>query len=226
MSMNNELRSLAKLREAREKKKKQRSEKVEHSNVDEDHPGEFVCPITQDLMYKPMKILHLGNTYHFDEAAVKTWWKTEGGDKNPLTMMEGFRNVKMEHDLELEKKIKEYKVSIGRNSDEEIQEVDLEPYSDFDQIQADEQEALRLHRELNDEVVDIGNSALFRILRERNSRILFDNIAHNQNSSSFQINNIIDDDEEEEDIIQNNEERNILDLINVMLNRYTSTINV
>ena len=224
--MNNELRSLAKLREAREKEKKQRSEKVEHSGVDEDHPGEFVCPITQDLMYKPMKILHLGNTYHFDEAAVKTWWKTEGGDKNPLTMMEGFRNIKMEHDLELEEKIKEYKVSIGRNSDEEIQEVDLEPYSDFDQIQADEQEALRLHRELNDEVVDIGNSALFRILRERNSRILFDNIAHNQNSSSFQINNIIGNEDEEEDIIQNNEERNILDLLNVMLNRYTSTINV
>ena len=54
--MNNELRSLAKLREAREKKKKQRSEKVEHSDVDEDHPGEFVCPITQDLMYKPIHL--------------------------------------------------------------------------------------------------------------------------------------------------------------------------
>tara|TARA_A100001388_G_scaffold277295_1_gene267869 strand:- start:1372 stop:2046 length:675 start_codon:yes stop_codon:yes gene_type:complete len=224
MSMNNELRSLAKLREAREKKKKQRSEKVEHSDVDEDHPGEFVCPITQDLMCKPMKILHLGKTYHFDEAAVKTWWKTEGGDKNPLTMMEGFRNIKMEHDLELDKKIKEYKVSIGRDRDEEIQEVELEPYSDYDQIQADEQEALRLHRELNDEVVDIGNSGLFRLLRERNPRILLGNIEHNQNSSSFQIDNIIDD--VEEDIIQNNEERNILDLLNVMLNRYTSTINV
>ncbi len=222
--MNNELRSLAKLREAREKKKKQRSEKVEHSDVDEDHPGEFVCPITQDLMCKPMKILHLGKTYHFDEAAVKTWWKTEGGDKNPLTMMEGFRNIKMEHDLELDKKIKEYKVSIGRDRDEEIQEVELEPYSDYDQIQADEQEALRLHRELNDEVVDIGNSGLFRLLRERNPRILLGNIEHNQNSSSFQIDNIIDD--VEEDIIQNNEERNILDLLNVMLNRYTSTINV
>ena len=224
--MNNELRSLAKLREAREKEKKQRSEKVEHRDVDEDHPGEFVCPITQDLMYKPMKILHLGKTYHFDEAAVKTWWKTEGGDKNPLTMLEGFRNIKMEHDLELEKKIKEYKVSIGRDGDEEIQEVELEPYSDFDQIQADEQEALRLHREFNDELRDIGNSALFRLLRERNSRILFGNIAHNQNSSSFQIDNIIDDEGDEEDIIQNNEERNIVDLFTVMLNRYTSIINV
>ena len=72
----------------------------------------------------------------------------------------------------LEKKIKEYKLSIGRDGDEEIQEVKLEPYSDFDQIQADEQEALRLHREFNDELRDIGNSALFRLLRERNSRII------------------------------------------------------
>ena len=189
-------------------------------------PSEFICPISQDLMSRPVNIYHRGISYTFDKVCVKTWWKTEGGDKNPLTMMEGFRNIKMEHDLELEEKIKEYKVSIGRNSDEEIQEVDLEPYSDFDQIQADEQEALRLHREFNDELRDIGNSALFRLLRERNSRILFGNIAHNQNSSSYQIDNIIDDDDQEEDIIQNNEERNIVDLFTVMLNRYTSIINV
>jgi hypothetical protein len=69
-------------------------------------PPQFICPISQDLMLHPVDIYHHGVTYTFDAPCVKTWWKTEGGDKNPLTMLDGFRGLELMANNQLSSKIK------------------------------------------------------------------------------------------------------------------------
>ena len=101
-------------------------------------------------MVNPVDIYHQGSTYTFDKNYVKTWWKTEGGDKNPLTMVEGFRGLEMKTNHLLAERIREFKIKTGQNPDREPEQIDLLPFSDFQQIQDDEQVAISLHRELND----------------------------------------------------------------------------
>ena len=112
-------------------------------------PSEFICPISQDLMSHPVNIYHRGISYTFDKVCVKTWWKTEGGDKNPLTMLDGFKGLEMIANNQLLSKIREFKIATGQNPDMETEEVNLEPFSDYEQIQEDEELALRLHRDMN-----------------------------------------------------------------------------
>ena len=123
-------------------------EMIDTVDIDEPHP-DFICPISQDLMVNPVDIYHQGSTYTFDKNYVKTWWKTEGGDKNPLTMVEGFRGLEMKTNHLLAERIREFKIKTGQNPDREPEQIDLLPFSDFQQIQDDEQVAISLHRELN-----------------------------------------------------------------------------
>ena len=118
-------------------------------DMDDPHPN-FICPISQDLMIDPVDIYHCGNTYTFEKNCVKTWWMTEGGDKNPLTMVEGFRGLEMKTNHQLADRIREFKIKTGQNPDEVQEELELLPFSDYQQIQDDEQTAIRLDRELND----------------------------------------------------------------------------
>ena len=122
-----------------------------HPKYDGDNPPpKFICSISQDLMSHPVAIYHHGVTYTFDAPCVKTWWKTEGGDKNPLTMLDGFRGLELKANNQLLSKIREFKIATGQNPDTETDEVELEPFSDYEQIQEDERTAMRLHREMNE----------------------------------------------------------------------------
>ena len=123
-------------------------EMIDTVDIDEPHP-DFICPISQDLMFHPVDIYHQGRTYTFDKNCVQTWWKTEGGDKNPLTMVEGFRGLEMKTNHLLAERIREFKIKTGQNPDREPEQIDLLPFSDFQQIQDDEQVAISLHREFN-----------------------------------------------------------------------------
>lgn len=122
---------------------------IDTVDIDEPHP-DFICPISQDLMVNPVDIYHQGSTYTFDKNYVKTWWMTEGGDKNPLTMLEGFRGLEMKTNHQLADRIREFKLKTGQNPDEESEELEVLPFSDYQQIQDDEQMAIRIDRELND----------------------------------------------------------------------------
>ena len=124
-------------------------EMIDTVDIDEPHP-DFICPISQDLMFHPVDIYHQGYTYTFDKNCVQNWWTTEGGDKNPLTMVEGFRGLEMKTNHLLAERIREFKIKTGQNPDREPEQIDLLPFSDFQQIQDDEQVAISLHRELND----------------------------------------------------------------------------
>jgi hypothetical protein len=102
-------------------------------------PGEFICPISQDIMKDPVEVVHNGYSFYFD--------RTSNGNKNPLTMLEGFTTAEVRPCLNLKRRITEYcsKYNI------ELTEVtpELQPFSDFDQIQEDERLAIETHRELN-----------------------------------------------------------------------------
>lgn len=112
-------------------------------------PEDFRCPISQDIMNEPVVVNHHGVDYHFDEACIKTWKTTANGDKNPLTMLDGFLQATVKKDLAMKRRIQEFRVSNGLSTDEKTEEVKLEPFSDYQQIQDDEEVARRLHIEMN-----------------------------------------------------------------------------
>ena len=124
-------------------------EMIDTVDIDEPHP-DFICPISLDLMFHPVDIYHQDYTYTFDKNCVQNWWTTEGGDKNPLTMVEGFRGLEMKTNHQLADRIREFKIKTGQNPDEVHEVLELLPFSDYQQIQDDEQTAIRLDRELND----------------------------------------------------------------------------
>ena len=174
-------------------------------------PSEFICPISQDLMSQPVNIYHRGIPYTFDKVCVKTWWKTEGGDKNPLTMLDGFKGLEMISNNQLLSKIREFKIATGQNPDTETEQVNLEPFSDYEQIQEDEVLALRLDREMNgieslepvslDDRIDNLFGNIFRLvpiinidnshLSNRQNDIINNNIMNNNIIDSNNNNNII-----------------------------------
>ena len=112
-------------------------------------PPEFRCPISQDVMNEPVVVTHDGVGYKFDEVPLKTWKKTPNGDKNPLTMMSGFLGADVKKDGQLKDRIKAFRLEHGMSTDEVTDEVQLTPFSDYQQIQDDEDAAHRLHLELN-----------------------------------------------------------------------------
>lgn len=111
--------------------------------------SDFTCPISQDIMRNPIKVIHNDNIYYFDKSYCDIWLKTKNGDLNPLTMCPGFKEAKFIEDNEMKEKIIEYCKSNRYQLDSDNEEIELQPFSDYDQIQDDEQVALRLHHELN-----------------------------------------------------------------------------
>ena len=95
-------------------------------------------------MNEPVIVIHDGVDYKFDEVPLNTWKTTPNGDKNPLTMMSGFREADVKKDGELKDQIKAFRVSHGLSIDEVTDEVKLTPFSDYEQIQVDEEAAHRL----------------------------------------------------------------------------------
>lgn len=112
-------------------------------------PSDLRCPISQDLMNDPVVVEHHGQNYYFDRVCVETWKKTPGGDMNPLTNLSGFREAIIKSDVGLKDKVVNFKKENGIDIHSKTEEVELQPFSDYQQIQDDEAEALRLHRELN-----------------------------------------------------------------------------
>lgn len=110
-------------------------------------PPEFICPISQDIMKEPVEVKHNGVSYYFDKVYLETWKKTENGDKNPLTMVEGFLSAEVTPCDSLKKRITDYCLEFNINQETCVPE--LQPFSDFEQIQEDERVALELNRELN-----------------------------------------------------------------------------
>ena len=114
-----------------------------------DIPIEFRCPISLDIMNEPLVVTHQGADYRFDELPLNTWKTTPNGDKNPLTMMSGFLGAVVKKDSELKERIEAFRLSNGLATDEVPEDIKLTPFSDYQQIQDDEEEARRLHLELN-----------------------------------------------------------------------------
>lgn len=110
-----------------------------------DFPPELTCPISRDLMNDPVTVTHQDADYHFDRVCVETWKTTPGGDQNPLSGLPGFRDAPLKANLEIKKNVTEFQTKNGIETEPE----QLEPFSDYQQIQDDEVEARRLHMELN-----------------------------------------------------------------------------
>ena len=117
--------------------------------MSEPYPADLVCPITQDLMNEPVTVTHLGKDYTFDRVGFEIWKTTDGGDQNPLTMLEGFRDAPFKESDEIKRRVHDYREMHGMTTDVKTEKTELQPFSDYQQIQDDEQEARRLHRELN-----------------------------------------------------------------------------
>lgn len=114
-----------------------------------EYPAELVCPISQDLMNDPVTITHLGADYTFDRNCIETWKTTQSGDQNPLTMLTGFKEAPMKEAIEIKSQVRNFRVNHGLELEQETEKVELQPFSDYQQIQDDEAEARRLNRELN-----------------------------------------------------------------------------
>jgi hypothetical protein len=111
-------------------------------------PPEFVCPISRDIMHDPVEIIHEGESYFFDKNCIDTWKSTPGGDKNPLTMLDGFMEARCLPAKNLKDKITEFQKENKLNpTSTELPE--LLPFSDYEQIQEDELVARQLHIEIN-----------------------------------------------------------------------------
>ena len=114
------------------------------------YPPEFVCPISQDLMNRAVKVNHYDNDYWFDRPYIEIWRQTDGGDQNPLNMLPGFRELELEDDQELQTRIDLFKQE--HNLVSEQPELVLLPNNNADQIMDDYQFAINgLDEEDHDE---------------------------------------------------------------------------
>ena len=145
------------------------------SELDITPPDWARCSISQDWMNDPVKITHDGTDYFFDRVPIDTWKCTTNGDKNPLTMMPGFRMATVKDAVELKIRIDGYKKDVGVSIDETTEKVEVLPFSDYEQIQEDEREALRLHRELNG---PSPGSALLDPEHHRRAQLSFARLQH------------------------------------------------
>jgi len=112
-------------------------------------PTDLTCPISKDLMNDPTTVTHHGVDYTFDRVCFETWKTTPGGDQNPLTMLDGFRVAPYKSNNEMKVRVCAFKKEHGLDVNGETEEIKLEPFSDYQQIQDDEAEAYRLDMELN-----------------------------------------------------------------------------
>ena len=126
------------------------------------NPSELTCPISKDLMNDPVIVTHEGCDYAFDRICLETWKTTPGGDQNPLTMLYGFRDAPCKPSLEIKDSVRQYRLSNGLETDVDTEKVTLEPFSDYQQIQDDEAEALRLDMELNGPPEGVSTSLYIR----------------------------------------------------------------
>ena len=72
--------------------------------METDIPSDLRCPISQDLMNDPVTVTHHGEEFNFDRNCIETWKTTPGGDQNPLTMLDGFRDAPIKENLEIGKR--------------------------------------------------------------------------------------------------------------------------
>ena len=117
--------------------------------MSDEHPTKFVCPITGDIMRSPITYTIDGHPYTFEQSAIDIWKTTPNGDKNPLTMIPGLRECIPTQNDTLKTQIDEYLISIGEDPNTKPNIPVIEPFSDFQQIQDDEDVARRLNIELN-----------------------------------------------------------------------------
>ena len=117
---------------------------------DFDYPPHMVCPITQDVMNKPVSITIDGHEYTYEKVAIDAWMTTPNGDKNPVTMETlPDSGVLFTPNQKLKNELDDFLKSNGLCDLEPPSKPEIEPFSDFQQIQDDETVAMNLHRELN-----------------------------------------------------------------------------
>lgn len=59
--------------------------------MDEDPPERYLCPISRDVMVRPVMVDHGGHVYWFDDKCLAAHARTRYADSNPLTNVKGFR---------------------------------------------------------------------------------------------------------------------------------------
>ena len=108
-------------------------------------PNEYICPISQDIMNNPIEVIHHRKSYFFDKDYITIWKHTIGGDKNPLTMLSGFREAPIINAKKLKQLIDIFKRI--HNIKEEKQDLPkLTPYTNDEQILEDNIIAEELNR--------------------------------------------------------------------------------
>ena len=118
--------------------------------METDIPIDLRCPISHDIMNDPVTVTHRGIDFNFDRNCIETWKTTSGGDQNPLTMLDGFRDAPIKDNLEIKEKIRVFRIENGIDTNQIVENIILEPFCDFQQIQDDEAEARRLNDSLNE----------------------------------------------------------------------------
>ena len=72
------------------------------------YPDKYECPISHDLMYSPVLVVHGNHTHHFEEAHLNKWLYSIRGDSNPMTNTKGFRLSTRTLDAALQQEIQAY----------------------------------------------------------------------------------------------------------------------
>ena len=136
----------------------------------DEHPTNFLCPITGDIMRNPITYNIDGHDYTFEKCAIDVWKTTPNGDKNPLTMLPGLIDAIPKQNDTLKSEIEKYVISIGGDPTIQAEITTIEPFSDFQQIQEDEEVARRLNSEINGSPQQIyRNIDRFRVTLFRDS---------------------------------------------------------
>ena len=78
------------------------------SEIENQYPDEFICPISHGLMINPIIIHHHGSSFTFDKNNIELWKSTVNGDNNPLTNVPGFREASYKEHLVLKNKIQKF----------------------------------------------------------------------------------------------------------------------
>ena len=113
----------------------------------EEHPREYLCTITGDLMKFPYTITLNTHDYTYEKQAIELWMNGPNGDFNPLTMTSGLLSAHKRDNLELKLEIERYCLENNIVIDVEVPEV-VEYDNDIDQIEEDYEYALDLELEL------------------------------------------------------------------------------
>ena len=77
--------------------------------MEENAPHHFICPISLDVMRKPILVEHNGTPYWFEESYLNAHNQSPHGDRNPLTNEDGFRGANRMLDKQLQDEIQKSK---------------------------------------------------------------------------------------------------------------------